>query len=61
MTNQLKINAVVSGGASGLGEATVKKIIELGKEVERSVLARAVKWHLEDRIFIVGNKTIVFN
>ena len=38
-----------------------KKIIELGKEVERSVLARAVKWHLEDRIFIVGNKTIVFN
>lgn len=38
-----------------------KKIIELGKEVERSVLARSVKWHLEDRIFIVGNKTIVFN
>ena len=34
-----------------------KKIIELGKEVERSVLARSVKWHLEDRIFIVGNKT----
>jgi formyltetrahydrofolate deformylase len=38
-----------------------RKIIELGKEVERSVLARAVKWHLEDKVFIVGNKTIVFN
>ena len=30
MTNQIKINAIVSGGASGLGEATVKKIIKLG-------------------------------
>jgi len=38
-----------------------KKILELGKEVERSVLARAVKWHLEDRVFVVNNKTIVFN
>lgn len=32
-----------------------------GRQVERSVLARAVKWHLEDRIIVHGNKTIVFD
>ncbi|MBM7570703.1 formyltetrahydrofolate deformylase [Aquibacillus albus] len=33
---------------------------KIGQSVERSVLARAVKWHLEDRIIVHGNKTIVF-
>jgi formyltetrahydrofolate deformylase len=28
--------------------------------VERAVLARAVRWHLEDRILVYGNKTVVF-
>ncbi|MDG4658431.1 formyltetrahydrofolate deformylase [Ectobacillus antri] len=32
----------------------------IGRSVERSVLIRAVKWHLEDRIIVDGNKTIVF-
>lgn len=33
----------------------------IGRHVERSVLARAVKWHLQDRIIVHGNKTIVFS
>ncbi|WP_114351812.1 formyltetrahydrofolate deformylase [Saliterribacillus persicus] len=33
---------------------------KIGQSIERSVLARAVKWHLEDRIIVYGNKTIVF-
>jgi len=32
----------------------------LGADIERHVLARAVKWHLEDRVIVDGNKTIVF-
>ena len=32
----------------------------LGRHVERSVLARAVAWHLDDRIIVHQNKTIVF-
>jgi formyltetrahydrofolate deformylase len=32
----------------------------LGQEVERRVLARAVRWHLEDRVIVDGNKTVVF-
>lgn len=33
---------------------------ELGSNIERTVLARAVKWHLEDRVLVQGNKTVVF-
>jgi formyltetrahydrofolate deformylase len=31
-----------------------------GADVERSVLARAVRWHCEDRVLRVGNRTVVF-
>ncbi|EPZ48112.1 formyltetrahydrofolate deformylase [Alicyclobacillus acidoterrestris] len=31
-----------------------------GRQVERAVLARAVKWHLEDKVIVHENKTIVF-
>lgn len=37
-----------------------KQLQELGKDVERSVLAKALIWHLEDRIIVDGNKTIIF-
>jgi len=39
----------------------VETLRDMGQDVERNVLARAVKWHLEDRIIVHGNKTIVFN
>ncbi|ASB89951.1 formyltetrahydrofolate deformylase [Bacillus sonorensis] len=39
----------------------VEALKNIGRTIERSVLARAVKWHLEDRIIVHGNKTIVFN
>jgi formyltetrahydrofolate deformylase len=32
-----------------------------GADVERSVLARAVRWHCEDRVIRVGNRTVVFS
>src|SRR5690625_4944511 len=34
---------------------------KIGQSVERRVLARAVKWHLQDRIIVKDNKTIVFH
>jgi formyltetrahydrofolate deformylase len=39
---------------------TVEDLARLGREVERRVLARAVRWHLEDRILVDGNRTVVF-
>ncbi|TBH20626.1 formyltetrahydrofolate deformylase [Thermus thermamylovorans] len=39
---------------------SVAEMRRLGRELERTVLARAVRWHLEDRILVHGNKTVVF-
>jgi formyltetrahydrofolate deformylase len=33
----------------------------LGRDLERRVLARAVRWHCEDRVLVHGNKTVVFS
>ncbi|MGX6443718.1 formyltetrahydrofolate deformylase [Neobacillus sp. K501] len=38
----------------------VDSLKKIGRRIERSVLARAVKWHIEDRIIVHENKTIVF-
>ena len=40
--------------------ASVKELTRLGRDVERQVLARAVRWHLERRVIIHGNRTVVF-
>ncbi len=38
----------------------VEDLVRLGREVERRVLARAVRLHLEDRVLIDGTRTVVF-
>jgi formyltetrahydrofolate deformylase len=35
-------------------------LVRIGRDIERLVLARAVKWHLEDRVIIDGVRTVVF-
>jgi formyltetrahydrofolate deformylase len=35
-------------------------LVRLGADIERAVLARAVKWHCEDRVLLHGNTTVVF-
>ncbi len=39
---------------------TVEDLVLLGREVERRVLARAVRWHLQDRILVDNGRTVVF-
>jgi formyltetrahydrofolate deformylase len=39
---------------------SVDDLRALGRDLERRVLFRAVRWHCEDRILVHGNKTIVF-
>lgn len=36
-------------------------MVRLGRDVEKTVLSRGLRWHLEDRILVQGNKTVVFN
>jgi formyltetrahydrofolate deformylase len=39
---------------------TVGDLQRIGRDIERVVLARATKWHLEDRILVDGGRTVVF-
>ncbi|HVB92260.1 MAG TPA: formyltetrahydrofolate deformylase [Acidimicrobiales bacterium] len=32
----------------------------VGRDIERTVLARGLRWHLEDRVLLSGSKTVVF-
>jgi formyltetrahydrofolate deformylase len=40
---------------------TVSDLVRKGRDLERGVLSRAVRWHLQDRILVYGNKTVVFS
>lgn len=39
---------------------TPDDLVRKGRDIERRVLARAVAWHLEDRVLLNGRKTVVF-
>jgi len=39
---------------------TIDDMKRLGRDVEKTVLARGLRYHLEDRVLIRGNKTVVF-
>ncbi len=39
---------------------TVDDMVRYGKDIEKAVLARGLRYHVEDRVLVCGNKTIVF-
>lgn len=39
----------------------VADLVRKGRDLERSVLSQAVRWHLEGRVLVYGNKTVVFD
>ncbi len=39
----------------------VEDLIQKGRDLERSVLAKAVRWHIENRILLYANKTVIFD
>lgn len=40
---------------------TVEELHRVGRDVERIVLARGLRWHLEDRVLLNGNRTVIFD
>jgi formyltetrahydrofolate deformylase len=39
---------------------SAERLAHIGRDIERVVLARAVRWHLEDRVIVNGAATVVF-
>jgi len=40
---------------------TLDHLLQKGRDLEKVVLSRAVRWHIENRILLYGNKTVVFS
>ncbi|MCY0901091.1 MAG: formyltetrahydrofolate deformylase [Firmicutes bacterium] len=61
VTEDLDEGPIVEQGVERVGHGhTVEDLKALGRQIERAVLARAVRWHVENRVVIHDNKTIVF-
>ena len=40
---------------------SLEDLVEKGRDLEKMVLSRAVRWHIENRILLYNNKTIIFD
>jgi len=40
---------------------SAEDLVSIGRDVERMVLARAVRYHAEERVILIGSKTVVFS
>lgn len=62
VTNELDEGPIIEQDITRVDHSyDVAELKRTGRHIERIVLARAVQWHIEDRIIVHGNKTIVFN
>ncbi|WP_199242848.1 formyltetrahydrofolate deformylase [Vitiosangium sp. GDMCC 1.1324] len=61
VTAELDAGPIIDQDVHRVGHRdAVADLVRIGRRVERTVLARAVAWHLEDRVLLHGNKTVVF-
>jgi formyltetrahydrofolate deformylase len=40
---------------------SLEDLLQKGRDLEKVVLSRAVRWHIQNRILLYGNKTVVFD
>ena len=61
VTADLDEGPIIEQDVARVGHAhTASKLVELGQDTERLVLSRAVRAWAEDRVFLVGDRTVVF-
>ena len=62
VTNQLDEGQIIEQDVARVDHTkTLKNFISIGRDIESLVLTRAITWHLERRIIINENRTVVFN
>ena len=61
VTAELDAGPILHQGVAHISHRDgVEDMVRIGREVERRVLAQAVRWHLEDRVLVDGVRTVVF-
>jgi formyltetrahydrofolate deformylase len=62
VTTDLDEGPIIEQGVQRVDHShSPEELVQLGRDVECTVLARAVAWHVEHRVLIEGGKTIVFS
>jgi formyltetrahydrofolate deformylase len=61
VTADLDAGPIVEQDVIRVGHAdAVADLVRKGRDIEKVVLARGLRWHLEHRVLVHGNKTVVF-
>ncbi len=61
VTAELDAGPIVDQDVIRVGHAdSIADMVRKGRDIEKVVLARGLRWHLENRILVHGNKTVVF-
>jgi formyltetrahydrofolate deformylase len=62
VTTDLDDGPIIEQGVARVDHADAPEdLISIGRDIECSVLARVVRWHIERRVILNGRKTVVFN
>jgi formyltetrahydrofolate deformylase len=61
VTAELDAGPIIEQDTTRIDHAdTVEELLRVGRDIERSVLVRGLRWHLEDRVLLNGTRTVVF-
>jgi formyltetrahydrofolate deformylase len=61
VTEVLDDGPIIEQGVARISHRdTVEDLVQKGRDLEKVVLSRAVRWHIENRILLYGNKTVIF-
>jgi formyltetrahydrofolate deformylase len=61
VTAELDAGPIVEQDVIRVGHGdSVQEMVRKGRDTEKAVLARGLRWHLENRVLVHGNKTVVF-
>ena len=61
VTAELDAGPIIEQDVIRVGHAdTIQDMVRKGRDIEKVVLSRGLRWHLENRILVHGNKTVVF-
>ena len=61
VTEELDEGPIIAQGVVPIGHDTLDVLVQHGEDVERMVLAQAVRLHLEHRVMVFGSRTCVFD
>jgi len=62
VTQQLDEGPIIEQGVQRVSHSnSVEDLVRLGRDVEKTVLAKGLRAHLEDRVMVHGNSTVVFD